>query len=166
MELTGRKLPLETNKMHAVIQALSDKGSIITRIDAKEQILNDWFIEVMIDPLTHHVVPETLKIVQKHLSNWCNSSIAELVITCVENKVISEYLTPSATLKINDGGLTKNIKKARDDSPKSTDTPDSNFSIIGIRDSCHVTDVDEQSKLETANLFPDWADKYQEAAVS
>lgn len=134
--------------MHAAIKALSAKGSIITQIDTKEQDLSDWFIEVMIKPITDHVVPETLELVMKHLSNWCNSSIAELFITCVGNEVTSQYVTSSAKLNISEQGRLESKNK------------DAVFSIVGIRDSPHIPEKSARTEVRTSKLFPDWADRY------
>jgi hypothetical protein len=166
-ELTEKKPALETNKiMDAAVQALSDKGSIMTRIDTKEQVLSDWFFDVMIAPLTGHVAPETLEVVYNHLSNWCNSSINELVITCIENEVTSQYLTPSATLTIHERELSRNNKQVENKKDERTSTPTATFSIIGTRDSSHTPDISKQSELEATNLFPSWADKYQQTEAS
>lgn len=166
MELTGKKPALGTNKMDAVIQALSDKGSIMTRINTKEQVLSNWFLDVMIAPLTGHVVPETLEIVYKHLSNWCNSSIDELVITCVKNEVTSQYFTPAATLTFHEQEPTQSNEQIGDKKNKRTSTPTANFSIIGTRDGSRTPDISKQSAPGTTDLFPAGANKYQQAEAS
>ncbi|MDD5285917.1 MAG: MogA/MoaB family molybdenum cofactor biosynthesis protein [Desulfuromonadaceae bacterium] len=86
--------------MRAAILTLSDKGSRGERADESGPALAAWLAERGVRTLHAHVIPDELEQIVALLVKWCDTDMADLILTTGGTGVSPRDVTPEATMQV------------------------------------------------------------------
>jgi len=142
--------------MKAAILILSDKGALGKRKDTSGPAIRSWLSEHGVETVSVDIIPDDFSTIQKKLINWCEASIAELVITCGGTGVSPRDVTPEATKSIIERELAGFGELMRQKSLEKTPMAILSRAIAGIRNNCLIINLPGSPKAALENLEAVW----------
>lgn len=138
--------------MNAAILILSDKCAIGQRKDTSGPAIRGWLANHGFNTVKLDIIPDDFLTIQQKLINWCDSSLADLIITCGGTGVSPRDVTPEATKSIIDRELPGFAELMRRKSFEITPMAILSRATAGIRDRCLVINLPGSPKSALENL--------------
>ncbi|SEA30535.1 molybdopterin-guanine dinucleotide biosynthesis protein MobB [Desulfuromusa kysingii] len=142
--------------MRAAILVLSDKGAAGQRVDKSGPALKKWLSDQQIETVLTKLIPDDLTTIQKTLIDWCDNSIADLIITCGGTGISPRDVTPEATKAIIERELPGFAELMRAKSLAITPMAILSRAVAGIRNSCLILNLPGSPKAALENLTSVW----------
>lgn len=142
--------------MKAAILVLSDKGAIGQREDTSGPAIREWLAENGVETVCVEIIPDEFSMIQDKLTNWCDTAIAELVITCGGTGVSPRDVTPEATRSILERELEGFGELMRQRSLAKTPMAILSRATAGIRSNCLIINLPGSPKAALENLEAVW----------
>lgn len=142
--------------MKAAILILSDKGAIGQREDTSGPAIRSWLADSGVETVRVDIIPDDFPTIQEKLSNWCDSSLADLIITCGGTGVSPRDVTPEATKGIIEKELVGFGELMRQKSLEITPMAPLSRGTAGIRNNCLIINLPGSPKAALENLEAVW----------
>lgn len=142
--------------MKAAILILSDKGAIGQRKDTSGPTIRRWLTETGVETVSVDIIPDDFSTIQEKLINWCDTTIAELIITCGGTGVSPRDVTPEATQGIIERELAGFGELMRQKSLEKTPMAILSRATAGIRNNCLIINLPGSPKAALENLEAVW----------
>ncbi len=142
--------------MKAAILVLSDKGAIGLRKDTSGPAIRHWLSENGVETVRVDIIPDDFPTIQEKLIHWCDTAVAELIITCGGTGVSPRDVTPEATKSILERELPGFGELMRQKSLEKTPMAILSRAIAGIRSNCLIINLPGSPKAALENLEAVW----------
>lgn len=143
--------------MKAAILDIIAKDTIDQRKDTCGSAIRSWLFDNGVETIRADIIPDNFLTIQRKLTNWCDTSTAELIITCGGTGVSLKEVVPKATKSIIERELDGYGELMRPISLEKTPISTISKVIAGIRSNCLIINLPGTPQAALENLDAAWA---------